>query len=86
MSKFKLCLDVESINKENEYHANNFDLKIKSLAEHCTNFINGYHTNRDCHSLKYSKEFHIYETNNKFSNIILKSTDYYNPTTIKFLL
>ena len=39
MKKFKLQLDTESINLENEIHSNNFPFKVKSLAEHCVKYI-----------------------------------------------
>ena len=84
MSRLKLCLDVESINKENEFHLNNFDLKIKSLAEHCINYKNGHHSKRECQSLKYTKEFHITETNNTINIIFNNNNDYNNPATITF--
>ena len=80
MNRLKLCLDVESINKENEFHLNNFDLKIKNLAEHCINYINGHHSKRECQSLKYNKEFHISETNIA-KNIIFNNNDFEEPDT-----
>ena len=83
MNKFKLTLDVESINKENEFHLNNFGLKIKSLAEHCVNYTKGYDNKKECHSLKYIKEFHIPETN-KTTSIIFNNKDYYNPVALAF--
>ena len=53
-------LDVESINKENEFIVNNFNLKIKTQSEHCIILINIDNVNRDYQAIKYSKEFHIY--------------------------
>ena len=83
MSRFKLCLDVDSINQENEFHLNNFGLKIKSLAEHCVNYANGNTNIKECKSLKFVKEFHIPETN-KTTNILLNNKEYYNPVAFAF--
>ena len=83
MSRFKLCLDVDSINKENEFHINNFDLKIKSLAAHCVKYLNGNHCKDECRSLKYSKEFHIQETNSAV-HLIFNNARCCNPLTISF--
>ena len=47
MKKFQLQLDTDSINLENEIHSNNFPLKIKSLAEHCVNYILGEDNSND---------------------------------------
>ncbi len=83
MNKFKLTLDVESINKENEFHLNNFGLKIKSLAEHCVNYANGSTNIKECESLIFIKEFHIPETN-KTTNILYNTKGYYNPVALAF--
>ena len=83
MSRFKLCIDVESINQENEFHLNNFGLKIKSLAEHCVNYANGSTNVKECDSLIFIKEFHIPETN-KTTNILYNTKGYYNPVPLAF--
>ncbi len=61
MKKFQLQLDTDSINLENEIHSNNFPLKIKSLAEHCVNYIFGEDNSNDCNNKKYNKEVHDQE-------------------------
>ena len=61
MKKFQLKLDTDSINLENEIHSNNFPLKIKSLAEHCVNYILGEDNSNDCNNKKYNKEVHDQE-------------------------
>ena len=61
MKKFQLQLDTDSINLENEIHSNNFPLKIKSLAEHCVNYILGEDNSNDCNNKKYNKEVHDQE-------------------------
>ena len=58
MKKFKFQLDTESINRENELHSNNFPLKVKNLAEHCINFINGLHNIYDCSDRRFNREIH----------------------------
>ena len=62
MKKFQLKLDTDSINLENEIHSNNFPLKVKSLAEHCVNYLLGVHDSNDCNDKKYNKEIHDQET------------------------
>ena len=61
MKKFKLQLDTESINLENEIHSNNFPFKVKSLAEHCVKYILGTENTNDCNNIKYNKEVHDQE-------------------------
>ena len=61
MKKFKLQLDTDSINLENEMHSNNFHLKVKNLAEHCVKFLFGEHNSNDCNNMKYYKEIHDQE-------------------------
>ena len=61
MKKFQLQLGTDSINLENEIHSNNFPLKIKSLAEHCVNYILGEDNSNDCNNKKYNKEVHDQE-------------------------
>ena len=58
MNKFKLTIDTDSINMENEIHINNFSQKIKNLAQHCINFINGIDDETDCSNNRYLPEFH----------------------------
>ena len=58
MNKFKLTLDTDTINMENEIHINNFSQKIKNLAQHCINFIKGIEDKRDCLDNKFMREFH----------------------------
>ena len=58
MRKFKLQLDTESINLENEIHSNNFPLKVKNLAEHCIKYIIGTENRNDCNNSKYDREVH----------------------------
>ena len=62
MKKFKLSLDIESINLENEMHSNNFHIKVKNLAEHCVNYILGEHDTNECDDKKYDKEMHDQES------------------------
>ena len=47
MNKFKLTIDVDKINLENEAHERNFSQKIKNLAQHCVNFINSIDNETD---------------------------------------
>ena len=61
MKKFQLHLDTDSINLENEIHSNNFPLKIKSLAEHCVNYVLGEDNLKNCNDKKYNKEVHDQE-------------------------
>ena len=58
MKKFKLQLDTDRINLENEIHSNNFHFKVKNLAEHCIKFLIGEHNSNDCNDMKYHKEIH----------------------------
>ena len=58
MNKFKLTIDTDSINIENEIHINNFSQKIKNLAQHCVNFINGLEDDTDCSNNRFLPEFH----------------------------
>ncbi len=58
MSVFFLELDTESINKENEDHNNNFHFKVKNLAEHCVDYIEGKQSKNDCNSQKFNKDIH----------------------------
>ena len=48
MNKFKLTIDTDTINMEDEVHNNNFSQKIKNLAQHCVNFIIGTEDKTDC--------------------------------------
>lgn len=58
MNRFQLKLDTESINKESEEHSNNFYLKVKGLAEHCVNFIQGTHNKSNCNDNKFNRDIH----------------------------
>ena len=58
MSKFKLTIDTDTINMENEIHINNFSQKIKNLAQHCVNYINGIEDKQDCLDNRFIREFH----------------------------
>lgn len=62
MKKFQLKIDTESINIENEIHANNFASKIRSLAQHCVDYINGNQDDTNCTSNKFNRDFHDNET------------------------
>ena len=73
MNKLQLFLDIDSIKEETKNNENNFCLKIKSLAEHCVNYMNGHKNKSECNSLKYFKEFDFQESKkppNFFSNDI----------------
>ena len=101
MRKFKLQLDTESINLENEIHSNNFPFKVKSLAEHCVNYVLGTENTNDCNNIKYNREIHDQElfpintTNNDEDTINeqkiiaqifqFKEHSFKNNTTRKFL-
>ena len=58
MNKFKLTIDTDTINMENEIHINNFSQKIKNLALHCVNYINGIEDKTDCSNNRFLPEFH----------------------------
>ena len=58
MKKFNLQLDTDSINKENEEHANSFNMKVKHLAEHCIQFIEGTHNEINCTDNKFDRNIH----------------------------
>ena len=45
---FNLEIDTEKINKESELNLINFNHKVKSLAQHCVNYINEIDTKEDC--------------------------------------
>ena len=53
MNKFKLTIDVDKINLENEAHERNFSQKIKNLAQHCVNFINSIDNETDCSNKRF---------------------------------
>ncbi len=72
MNKFKLTIDTESINLENEIHMNNFSQKIKNLAFHCVNYILGIEDENHCSNNKFLREFHDendYNTTIEVNNI-----------------
>ena len=53
MNKFKLTIDVDRINLENEVHIRNFSQKIKNLAQHCVNYINSIDNKTDCSNKRF---------------------------------
>ena len=74
MNKFRLTIDTESINLENEIHINNFSKKIKNLAKHCVNYINSIEDEKDCCNNKFLPEFHDHnEATNEFLPSLIKS-------------
>ena len=74
MNKFKLTIDTESINLENEIHINNFSNKIKNLARHCVNYINSIEDKTDCCNNKFLPEFHDnHEATNEFFPSLIKT-------------
>ena len=58
MNKFKLTIDVDRINLENENHIRNFSQKIKNLAQHCVNFINSIADKTECSNKRFLPEIH----------------------------
>ena len=58
MKQFKLTIDTDTINMENEIHMNNFSEKIKNLALHCVNFVYNIEDKEDCLNNRYTREFH----------------------------
>ena len=58
MNKFKLTIDVDRINLENEVHIRNFSQKIKNLAQHCVNYINSIDNKTDCSNKRFLPEIH----------------------------
>ena len=58
MNKFKLTIDVDKINQENEVHIRNFSQKIKNLAQHCVNYINSIDNKTDCSNKRFLPEIH----------------------------
>ena len=58
MNKFKLTIDVDKINLENEAHVRNFSQKIKNLAQHCVNYINSVDNEADCSNKRFLPEIH----------------------------
>ena len=58
MKQFKLTIDTDTINMENEIHLNNFSQKIRNLALHCVNFVYNIEDKEDCLNNRYTREFH----------------------------
>ena len=58
MNKFKLTIDVDRINLENENHIRNFSQKIKNLAQHCVNYINSLEDKTSCSNKRFLPEIH----------------------------
>lgn len=90
MNKFKLTIDTESINLENEIHMNNFSQKIKNLALHCVNYILRIEDEKNCSNNKFLREFHDendYNTTIELNNIpffIKNKIDSNTDTTTNF--
>ena len=68
MNKFKLTIDVDRINLENENHIRNFSQKIKNLAQHCVNYINSIDNNTDCSKKRFLPEIHDDENDSTIDN------------------
>ena len=83
MNKLKLILDIDSINEDTKNSENGFCLKIKSLAEHCVNYMNGHKNKAECNSLKYFKEFNFQESK-KPPNLFTNDLKVYKQETILF--
>ena len=60
-----LEIDIDNINEESENDLNNFGKKIKLLAQHCVDYINGIDNDENCKSEKYDINFHL---DNNLSN------------------
>ena len=73
MKKFKLTIDTDTINMENEIHINNFAQKIKNLSQHCVNFIKGLEDVTDCANNRFFREFHDNNNNNSIDNFYISS-------------
>ena len=58
MNKFKLTIEADKINRENEAHIREFSQKIKNLAQHCVNFINSIDNETDCSNKRFLPEIH----------------------------
>ena len=58
MKRFQLKLDTDSINRENEEHSNGFHMKVKNLAEHCVQFLDGTQNEIDCTDNKFDRNIH----------------------------
>ena len=76
MNKFKLTIDVDKINLENEAHVRNFSQKIKNLAQHCVNYINGIDNKTDCTNKRFLPEIHDDDNDSTIDS-------HYAPPTIK---
>ena len=73
MNKIKLTIDTDTINMENEMHINNFAQKIKNLAQHCVNFIEGTDDKTDCSNNKFLREFHDDDSDSTIDSYIIPS-------------
>ena len=73
MKKFHLELDTDSINKENEEHTKSFNMKIKHLADHCIQFIEGAHNEINCADNKFDRNIHDIQEEAEKINIIKDS-------------
>ena len=73
MSKFKLTIDTDTINMENEIHINNFSQKIKNLAQHCVNYINGIEDKQDCLDNRFIREFHDDDSDSTIESFTIPS-------------
>ena len=73
MSKFKLTIDTDTINMENEIHINNFSQKIKNLAQHCVNYIHGIEDKQDCLDNRFIREFHDDDSDSTIESFTIPS-------------
>ena len=91
-----LSIDIDKINEESELKINNFGNKIKILAQHCVDFINGFDTKDDCKKEKFdinSINDNEIDNNNNISPIktlkneieIIKEDENENITTDKHI-
>ena len=86
MKKFHFQLDTDSINKENELHTNNFNMKVKNLAEHCIQFIEGTHSEINCTDNKFDRNIHDTQEININSNTLKGNEIKSKPKIIKQII